>query len=237
MMETGKPTKLIYCSTIGIYGDTQGQAIDETFQRTQTDFSSAYDRTKYQAQQIVNQAARNGLPIISLMPSGILGSDDPHFGPVIKLFLSGWLKFWPGGDRITGIVHVDDLVNAMLLAVEKGQPGEHYIISAGDLSTRDMFKLLSQETGIATPNEPPRSLVRFLGQMLDPVGKTLKWNPPLSRERIHYIYDRCVRVDASKARRELGWQPRSVETLLQQIVQELQAEQQQAESTATIQQR
>jgi dihydroflavonol-4-reductase len=61
--------KLVYCSTIGVYGDTQGQAIDETFQRTQTDFSSAYDRTKYQAQQVVNQFAAQGLPVVSVMPA------------------------------------------------------------------------------------------------------------------------------------------------------------------------
>jgi nucleoside-diphosphate-sugar epimerase len=44
-------SKVVYCSTIGVFGDTQGQAVNETFQRTQTDFSSAYDRTKYEAQQ------------------------------------------------------------------------------------------------------------------------------------------------------------------------------------------
>lgn len=216
--ETGKPARLVYCSTIGVYGDTQGQAIDETFERTQSDFSSAYDRTKYEAQQLVDQAAQQGLPIMSLMPSGILGPDDPHFGPVLKLFLSGRLKLWPGGDRVTGVVHVDDLVDAMILAIEKGRPGEHYIISAGDLSTREMFAILSQETGIAAPTEPPRSLVRLLGNLLDPVGRLLKWNPPLSRERVHYIYDRCVRVKADKAHRDLGWQPRPIRVLLQEIV-------------------
>ncbi|MEO0949611.1 MAG: epimerase, partial [Cyanobacteria bacterium J06641_5] len=41
--------------------------------------------------------------------------------------------------------------------------------------------------------------------------------PPLSRERVHYFYDRCVRVDASKARRELSWQPRSPEAILQEM--------------------
>lgn len=224
-MELGKPTKLVYCSTIGIYGDTQGQTIDETFQRTQTNYSSAYDRTKLQAQQLVDQAARNGLPIVSLMPSGILGSDDPHFGPAVQLFLKGWMKFWPGGDRVTGVVHVDDLVSAMLLAADKAPAGEHYIISAGDLTTREMFQLLSREAGIPAPKDPPEAVVRLVGNVLDPIGRAFKWNPPIGRERVHYIYDRCVRVDANKARRELGWQPRSVEALLQQIVKEMQAAQ------------
>jgi nucleoside-diphosphate-sugar epimerase len=213
-------SKLVYCSTIGVYGDTQGQVIDETFQRTQSDFSSAYDRTKYLAQQLVNQAVADGLPVVSVMPSGIVGADDPHFGPVIDTFRKGRLKLWAGGDRMTGLVHVDDLVNAMILAAEKASPGEHYIISTGDMTTREMFQFLSQETGVPAPRELPEPLVRLAGTLLDPIGRLFSWNPPLSRERVHYVYDRCVRVNAAKARRELGWQPRSLEQTLRDTLQQ-----------------
>jgi nucleoside-diphosphate-sugar epimerase len=209
--------KVVYCSTIGVFGDTQGKVIDETFTRTQTTFSSAYDITKYQAQQLVDRFAAQGLPVVSIMPSGIFGADDPHFGPVMQQFLKGKLKLWAGGDRITGVVHVDDLATAMILAAEKSKPGEHYIISAGDLSTREMFEILSQATGVPVPREAPKFLVRLAGNLLDPIGRLFKWQPPLSRERVHYVYDRCVRVDATKARKELGWQPRSVSQTLQEI--------------------
>ncbi|HEY9673267.1 MAG TPA: NAD-dependent epimerase/dehydratase family protein [Waterburya sp.] len=217
-------SKVVYCSTIGVFGDTQGRVVDETFQRAQADFSSAYDRTKYEAQQIVDQFAAQGLPVVSVLPSGIFGADDPHFGPVLKQFLKGGLKVWAGGDRITGIVHVDDLAAVMILAAQKGKPGEHYIISAGDLTTREMFDILSQETKIPVPREAPKPLVRLVGNLLDPMGRLLNWQPPLSRERVHYIYDRCVRVDASKARQELGWQPRTVSETLREIVQMMRAE-------------
>ncbi len=217
-------SKVVYCSTIGVFGDTKGQVVNETFKRTQADFSSAYDRTKYQAQQIVDEFAAQGLPVVSILPSGIFGADDPHFGPVMQQFLKRRLPLWVGGDRITGIVHVDDLVAAMILAAEKGKPGEHYIISAGDLTTREMFDILSQETGIPVPREAPKSLVRLVGNLLDPIGRLFKWQPPISRERVHYIYDRCVRVDATKARTELGWHPRSVPQTLHEIVQTMAAE-------------
>ena len=206
--------KMVYCSTIGVYGDTQGRVIDETFQREQQSFSSAYDVTKYQAQQLVNQAAAEGFHVISMMPAGIFGGDDPHFGPVFRLFLGGRLKIWPGGDRITGIVHVDDLVSAMLLAAEKAAPGEHFIISTGELKTREMFAYLSKLTGITPPVDVPEWLIRLIGNLLDPIGRLLGINLPLNRERVHYIYDRCVRVDATKAREVLSWQPRSVEETL-----------------------
>ncbi|WP_416667336.1 NAD-dependent epimerase/dehydratase family protein [Egbenema bharatensis] len=206
--------KMVYCSTIGIYGDTQGRVINETFQREQQDFSSPYDSTKYKAQQLVDQAAADGFPVVSVMPSGIFGADDPHFGPVLTNYRNGKLKVWAGGDRITGIVHVDDLVAAMLLAADKAAPGSHYIISTGELSTREMFAFLSQETGVPVPREIPEPIVRVAGTVLDLIGRAISWNPPISRERVHYLYDRCVRVDAAKARQELGWNPRSVEQTL-----------------------
>lgn len=210
--------KMVYCSTIGIYGDTQGETIDETFQRRQTGFSSAYDRTKYEAQVLVNQAAAAGFPVVSVMPSGIFGVDDPHFGPVIQLFLRGKLPFWVGGDRITGIVHVDDLVEAMILAAEKSQPGEHYIISTADLPTREMFAYLGQKAGIPTPKEAPKALVYAITTLLDPLGHLFKWNPPLSRERLHYVYERCVRVTGQKAKDQLGWNPRPLTAIFDEFL-------------------
>ncbi|GAP93739.1 NAD-dependent epimerase/dehydratase family protein [Leptolyngbya sp. NIES-2104] len=208
--------KLIYCSTIGIFGDTQGKVINETFQRTQKEFSSAYDRTKYLAQQLVDQTKE--LSIVSVMPSGIFGGDDPHFKPVLNAFLNGRLKVWAGGERVTGIVHVDDLAEAMILAVDRGKSGDYYIISAGDLTTREMFKVFNRETGIPVPREAPKPLVRLVASILDPIGRISGWQPPIDNERAHYVYDRCVRVDATKARQELGWNPRSPEETLKSLV-------------------
>lgn len=214
-------TKFLYCSTIGIYGDTQGQVVDETFERTQKSFSSSYDRTKYEAQLLVDRAARDGFHTISVMPSGIFGADDPHFGPVIRAFRNGKLKVWAGSDRITGIVHVDDLVAGMLLALDQAPSGSHYILSSGEVTTRDMFEVLGTELGIPAPQEIPEGLVRLAGNILDPIGRIFNWQPPLSRERVHYIYDRCVRIDGSKACRELGWSPRPIQQTLRECVEGL----------------
>ncbi|MEM9266394.1 MAG: NAD-dependent epimerase/dehydratase family protein [Cyanobacteria bacterium P01_F01_bin.13] len=219
------PPKLVYCSTIGIYGDTAGQVIDETYQRIQKGFSSAYDETKFKAQQLVNQHVADGYSAVSIMPGGIFGADDPHFGPVIKLFLKGRLPLWPGCDRITGIVHVDDLVQAMVLAAEKAPSGEHFIISAGELSIGEMFKILGDTVGVKAPVDAPKPLVRLIGGILDPIGRTFSWNAPLNNELVHYIYDRCVRISGKKAMRDLGWQPRSVPQILTGIASELQTNQ------------
>jgi dihydroflavonol-4-reductase len=216
-MQAANVPKMLYCSTIGVFGDTQGQTIDETFQRRQQGFSSAYDRTKYDAQQLINNAVENGSHIVSVMPSGIFGADDPHFGPVVKTFKKGRLKVWAGGDRVTGIVHVDDLVEGMILAIEQAKSGEYFILSAGDMTTREMFNIFSQATGVSAPIEAPKLLVRIVASILDVIGRATGWQPPIDRERAHYVYDRCVRVSGGKAMRELGWNPRSAEATLREI--------------------
>ena len=219
--QAAKISKLIYCSTVGIYGDSKGEIVDETFQRQQQDFSSAYDRTKYEAQQLVDKFATEGLPAVSILPSGIFGADDPHFAPIFQLFLQGKLTLWLGGDRVTGIVHVDDLVEAMILAVAKGKPGEHYIISTGDLKTKEMFAIMGKNRDISLPGEVPEPIARIAGKIFDAIGHLFSWNPPISSERLHYVYDRFLRVSGDKARRELGWQPRSLEATLEDIVRDL----------------
>jgi dihydroflavonol-4-reductase len=216
-METTGVQNLLYCSTIGIYGDTQGQTIDETFARQQVGFSSAYDETKFAAQLLVNQAASR-LRVVSVMPSGIFGPDDPHFGPVVESFRKGKLKVWAGGDRITGIVHVDDLVDGMLRAIDQAASGSSYILSAGDLSTREMFSIFSQASGVNPPYEAPKVVVRIVANLLDRIGRITGWQPPIDRERAHYVYDRCVRVSGQKAMTDLGWQPRSPQQTLKELV-------------------
>ncbi len=213
--------RFVHCSTIGVLGHTGDTVVDETFVRRQTGYSSAYDRTKLHAQELVTQYAQEvpGFEVISVLPSGILGQGDPHFGPVIHKFLAGRLRYWVAGNRVTGIVHVEDAADALVLAAERGRPGERYIVSAGELTTGEMFSILSAETGIPPPRELPAAMVRAVGACLDPVGRIFRFNPPLSRERVHYLYDRCVRVNAAKARRELGWMPLSPEETVRRLIQ------------------
>ncbi|MEM7713120.1 MAG: epimerase, partial [Cyanobacteria bacterium P01_A01_bin.68] len=94
----------------------------------------------------------------------------------------------------------------------------------GEIPFGQIFEIMGEQTGISKPVELPPSVIRMAGNIIDPIGKLLSWNPPISKERVHYLYDRCVRVDAKKAREKLGWEPRSVPQVLQEITTELQSE-------------
>jgi len=87
---------------------------------------------------------------------------------------------------------------------KKGKPGEHYIISAGDLTTREMFKILERETGIPVLAKLP-NLWLDSGNLLDPIGRLSNGSHPQPGVLIMFMID--ASVDASKARQELNWHP------------------------------
>ena len=209
--------RFVHCSTIGIFGDPAGEIVNEQYKRTQIGFSSCYDQTKFEAQQLVDQYNEKGLETISVLPSGIMGKGDPHFGPVVEKFLAGKLPLWAGNHRITGIAHVEDIAKALLLALTKGIPGEKYIASAGELTTGEMFQILSERSQHSPPREMPELIVRLAANIMEIPGRIFSWNPPLSRERVHYLYDRCVRVDNTKIRKDLGWNPQTPEETVKRL--------------------
>jgi len=96
----------------------------------------------------------------------------------------------------------------------KGKPGEHYIISAGDLTTREMFKILERETGIPVPAKLPNPLTRREFTRSDRTPSQMAATPAGSV--IMFMID--ASVDASKARQELNWHPCSVSENLHEIV-------------------
>ena len=210
--------RFVHCSTIGVFGDTQGQIADEGFQRQQMGVSGAYDHTKLEAQRRVDAAKAEGFETVSVLPSGIFGVGDPHFGQVVARFRQGRLPFWPALDRPTGIVHVEDVASALVLAADKGRPGAWYIASAGELTQRRMFEILGPLEGQTPPKELPKALVRMMGSGLDIVAGLTGIKVPLDRERVHYLYDRCVRVSADRARSELGWSPMEPEEIVRSLV-------------------
>ncbi len=210
--------RLIHCSTIGVLGDTHGTIANEATVRSSAPFASAYDRSKFQAEELALGANGGGLEVVSVLPSGIMGPGDPHFGTLIRLYQKGRLPFWPALDRLTGIVHVEDIAELLVLAGLHGSPGDRYIGSAGETTPRKIFEILGAILGRAPPRELPESAARTAAAVLDPIGRATGWNPPLSRERIHYLYDRCVRVKADKARTDLGWRPQAPEQVIAQLL-------------------
>ena len=117
-------------------------------------------RTKYLAQQAIDAAAKEGFHVVSVMPSGIFGPGDPHFGKVVQLFLKGGaqgLGWSRSGHR--GLCIVDDLVEAMILAVERSQARRSlHHLNGRTHDPRNVSGFQRRGREIAVPTEIPRAV-------------------------------------------------------------------------------
>ncbi|TMS52057.1 NAD-dependent epimerase/dehydratase family protein [Mycobacterium sp. DBP42] len=173
-----------------------------------------YVRSRVQAEELVLQYARErGLPAVAMCVSTTYGSGDwgrtPH-GAIIAGAAFGKLPFVMSGIDLEA-VGIDDAAQAMLLAAERGTPGERYLISEKMISNAEVARLAAEAAGVAPPQ---RSLPLPVSYALAAAG-TLKGKLRGTDERLSLESLRLMRAEAeldhSKAVRELGWQPRPVE--------------------------
>ena len=173
-----------------------------------------YVRSRVQAEELVLQYARQrGLPAVAMCVSTTYGSGDwgrtPH-GAIIAGAAFGKLPFVMSGIDLEA-VGIDDAAQAMLLAADRGTPGERYLISEKMISNAEVARLAAEAAGVAPPQ---RSIPLPVSYALAAAG-TLKGKLRGTDERLSLESLRLMRAEAeldhSKAVRELGWQPRPVE--------------------------
>ncbi len=212
--------KFIYCSTVRTLGDTAGARVDGDHVRTDMGYASCYDETKTQAEALVLGSNQPGFATYSVLPPGIFGRNEPHFGKALRAYLNGHLPFWPAQDRPLGMVHVEDLAELFLLVAQNGTPGTRYIASAGEVTMGEIFTMLGEMTRRRPPPDMPESLVRAAAVVMDWIGSWTGRNMILNKERIVFLYDKVVRTDPSRSYSELGWAPRKPREILASILPE-----------------
>jgi nucleoside-diphosphate-sugar epimerase len=206
-------SKGVYTSTLAVNSDTKGQPRDETY-RYQGPHLSVYDKTKWQAHyEVAEPFIRQGLPLVILMPGMVYGpGDTSQLGDLLQKAVKGkWITL-PGGKTLLCWSHVEDIARAHLLAMEKGNPGETYIISGPCHTYRQGIKKLKQVTGrkLHVIWIPPWML-KGMSKPVALLEKVLPLPVSFSSEAMRVTAGTTYFGDNSKAKRELGYSPRSLE--------------------------
>ncbi|HEX5057752.1 MAG TPA: NAD-dependent epimerase/dehydratase family protein [Kofleriaceae bacterium] len=162
----------------------------------------AYPLTKGLAEQAVIAANRDGLETVVVRPRFVWGKGDttvlPEMIDAVKRGRFGWIA---GGHYLTSIVHVDNVVEGMLLAADKGAPGQIYFLTDGEpVEFRDFITKLLATQGVSVGN---RNVPRWLARTTVSLTSWMK-KPPLTKTAFALIAHE-VTVDDTKARRELGY--------------------------------
>jgi dihydroflavonol-4-reductase len=181
-----------------------------------------YYRSKLYAERAALDRNGPGFEVVSVNPTILFGPGDVRessTGDVVR-FLEGKTPFVPAGGM--SFVDARDAAQAMLLAWERGKPGERYLISAVNLTIEAFFARLSRLSGAPMPRlRTPRSLLlaRAGASLLERLGKHVPIDAP---DRISAEMAQCFwYVDASKARNDLGWSPRDPSETLADTIADL----------------
>jgi dihydroflavonol-4-reductase len=127
--------RIVHVSTVGVFGNTRGVVVDERFTRTNLDFLSCYDETKYLAHRHAGRLMAKGAPIVIAQPGGVYGpGDHSQVGAQLEGAARGRLRCKVFADLGLTFVHVDDAAAGIVLAADRGRTGEAYVIG-GEIST------------------------------------------------------------------------------------------------------
>jgi nucleoside-diphosphate-sugar epimerase len=201
-------TKFIYCSTCGVHGNIDIPPANEDAPIQPADY---YQRTKYEAEPIVHEFSSKGMSTTILRPAAIYGPGDPErFFMIFKRCAKGLFPMFGNGKTYYHPLYIDNLIDAHILSMikDKGE-GEVYLIADEHYyEIEELVKKVGNAIGINVkiPHYPITPLV-VAGYFFEKVCKPLHITPPIFPRRVDW-YRQNRAFDITKAKRELGYQPR-----------------------------
>src|SRR3954463_11797210 len=202
------------CSAVG--AARKGETIDENQPFTVGRLGIAYINSKHEAELVAMRAAAKGLPVVIVNPSFVLGPDDPNqsgtSNAIVRRLL---LRRVPGYlDGAINIVDVRDVASGHLLADERGQEGERYLLTGRNFTQQRLFADLARIAGVPTPPLRIQGRLAVAGiQAMELVGLRVPTSADEVRSGTQWF---TYRND--KAREQLGWEPRPHEETLEDTV-------------------
>lgn len=210
-VELGIP-RIVYVSTVAVFGDTKGELVDETFFQGGP-FLTEYDRTKWLAHyKVAVPMIEAGAPIIIAMPGFVYGPGDPGMGgQMMRTFYRG-LPVLPGADTTLTYVHVEDAAEGIVLAAEKGRLGESYILAGPAIPLGEMVDFWANLLGRRAPAlRIPGAALRPLAPVMG-AASNIAPIPATFSEEATRILGVTYMARSDKARAELGWKTRPLQT-------------------------
>lgn len=210
--ELGVP-RIIYTSTVAVFGDTHGELVDETYVPAMPQ-TTEYDRTKWLAHyQVALPLIKKGAPIIIVMPGAVYGPGDPSWlSELMRLYYRGQLPIVPGPETTITYAHVEDVAEGHLLAAEKGRIGESYILAGPAIPLGEMVDFWSHLTGRHAPSaQVPARYLKGLAPVAGRIQPALSL-PTVFSEELVGVLGATYTARSDKAREELGWTTRPLQT-------------------------
>ncbi len=208
--------RIVYTSTVGTLPFRGHDAIpDEGSSATLGEMIGHYKRSKFLAEQIALRAAREGLPVVIVNPTTPVGPGDwkpTPTGRIIVNFLNGRTPAYV--DTGLNVVAVEDVAEGHWLAAERGLAGERYLLGGENLTLSEIFAALAEVSKHRAPRwKMPYTVALAAAYAEAALASVSRREPRIPLEGVRMARHPMF-VNESKARRELGFCPRSAREAL-----------------------
>jgi dihydroflavonol-4-reductase len=212
-----KIQKLCHVSSIASLGRNSTSAVvtEETHWKTSPQ-NSWYAISKYGAEREVWRGAEEGLNVVVVNPSLIIGPGDWNKGSiaVFKMAAKG-LKYYSTGQ--TGYVDVRDVAGAMIRLMESGLKGERYLLNAANLPFRTFFDLMHQQFGKPNARIRVGGVLAEAGWRLEKLRAAITGKDPVITKETARAANYSYEFSSDKIKTALGFQFIPIETSVKEI--------------------
>lgn len=214
--------RIVHCSSVAAVKVPDDHVpVDETNEYESLDvIVGHYKKSKFLADVLARKLGKEeGLPVVIVNPAAPIGPMDIKPTPTGKMvvdFLNGRIPSYI--DTGLNIVHVEDVALGHWLAAQKGRVGERYILGGENLTLKQVLDILARITGRPGPKFKTPYAIAYAFGAVDTAIATLRGTVPLApldaiKMAKHYMW-----FSSEKAKKELGFAPRTAESALKDAV-------------------
>ena len=215
-------SRLLHCSTESILfrPSCSVSAIAEDVDVALEQMPGAYTRSKMLGEQHALRAAAGGFPVIIANPTMPIGPHNGNLTPptlMLQYFVSRRVQIYL--DFIMNLVDVRDVAAGLLLAMERGQTGQRYILGGENISLKKLLVIIGVISGRKAVRIPiPAVMAQTTAAMLEFIADHVTHQPPAGTVEGVRIAMRSQALSIEKARRDLGYAPRPIATALEEAI-------------------
>ena len=213
--------RVVYTSSVATMGFTSdGHPADEDSPVSLAEMIGHYKRSKFMAEQVAMEAGRSGLHVVTVNPTTPVGEQDVKPTPTGRIVVDFLKRKFPAYvDTGLNLVDVRECARGHLAALEKGAPGQRYILGGENLTLKQILDKLGHITGLPSPRvKLPYFFALATGVVDEAISGRLFGREPRATVDTVRMGKKKMFACSAKAERELGWRIVPVEDALRRAV-------------------
>jgi len=214
--------RVVYTSSVATIGfRSNGHPADEDSPVSLSDMIGHYKRSKFMAEQAALEAGRGGMHVVTVNPTTPVGEQDVKPTPTGRIVVDFLKEKFPAYvETGLNLVDVKQCAQGHVAAMEKGKPGERYILGGENLTLKQILDKLSEITGLPSPTVKLPYIFAFAAGVVDEAitGRLLRREPRATVDTVRMGRKKMF-ATSEKAERELGWKIVPVDAALRRAVQ------------------